>query len=350
MVLTAPKVFAVVTERLERELALVEARFSAELVSDLPCVNELVTHVERYRGKMLRPSLVLTSAMVASGLGEHAAGEPDGGQSNISEAHRTVAAVVEMIHMATLVHDDVLDEAQMRRQGRTVNDMAGNETAVMLGDYLFSHAYHLVSGLDQPTIARVLCEATNTVCEGELLQLANRNNWELDEPTYFQIIRRKTAALCGVSCRVGAMLSGATGRLTEALADYGMSLGVAFQIIDDLLDLTGDPAVVGKSLGRDLYKGKLTLPLIHHLHVTRQQQGRLAKALRELPPDAPAVLDGELLQEVPQLLAATQSLDYARQRARQCVTAACNSLDELPPGLSREFLQQVAEAVVTRKS
>ncbi len=342
MVLVAPKGSLIVAQWLERELALVEARFSAELLSDLPCVNELVSHVERYRGKMLRPSLVLTSSLVSGG------GEPS--ETTADEAQRTVAAVVEMIHMATLVHDDVLDEAQMRRQGRTVNELAGNETAVMLGDYLFSHAYHMVSSLERPAIARVLCDATNTVCEGELLQLANRNNWELDEPTYFQIIDRKTAALCGVSCRVGAMLSGANSRQVEALVDYGMKLGVAFQIIDDLLDLTGDPAVVGKSLGRDLDKGKLTLPLIHHLQLTRKERGRLATALSRLPKDGSASLDAALLREVPGLLAATGSLDYARQRARQCVAEAQKSLQELPASITRDFLHQVAEAVVTRKS
>ena len=342
MVLVAPKGSLIVAQWLERELALVEARFSAELLSDLPCVNELIGHVERYRGKMLRPSLVLTSSLVSGGH------EPS--DTSVTESHRTVAAVVEMIHMATLVHDDVLDEAQMRRQGRTVNELAGNETAVMLGDYLFSHAYHMVSSLGQPTIARVLCDATNTVCEGELLQLANRNNWELDEPTYFQIIDRKTAALCGVSCRVGAMLSGAGSRQIEAMVDYGMNLGVAFQIIDDLLDLTGDPAVVGKSLGRDLDKGKLTLPLIHHLEMTRSKRGRLAQALNRLPKDSSASLEGELLHDVPGLLATTDSLNYARQRARQCIADAQKSLSELPPSITRDFLHQVAEAVVTRKS
>ena len=345
MVLAAPKTFAVVGQFLERELALVEARFSAELLSDLPCVNELVGHVEQYRGKMLRPSLVLASALVCS---KHRTSDPE--ESSIDESHRTVAAVIEMIHMATLVHDDVLDEAEMRRQGRTVNDLAGNETAVMLGDYLFSHAYHLVSGLELPAIARVLCEATNTVCEGELLQLANRNNWELDESTYFEIIDRKTAALCAVSCRVGAMLSHSPEKHAQAMWEYGRNLGLAFQIIDDLLDLTGDPRVVGKSLGRDLYKGKLTLPLIHHLRITSNQNSRLAHVLQSLSSATPNLLEASFLNQVPDLLASTQSLEYARQRAKECIASARQSLDVLPACLTREFLHQVAEAVVTRKS
>ena len=241
-------------ERLAEELADIESRFSAELLSDLPCVNSLVAHVERYRGKMLRPMLVLVSGMASS---------PD--FRGLTDPHRVLSTVVEMVHMATLVHDDILDGAEVRRRGATINHLRGNETAVMLGDYLISHAYHLCSSLPGPVCSRLIADATNTVCEGELLQLANRENWSLDEPTYFEIIRRKTASLCGVCCRLGGILNDAPAAVEDGLYDYGEKVGVAFQIVDDLLDLTGSQDTVGKTLGRDLEKGKLTLPVIHHL-------------------------------------------------------------------------------------
>ena len=204
-------------------------RFRAELLSDLSCVNELAGHVERYRGKMLRPTLVLASA---------ASADPSLRDSN--EALIVVATVTEMVHMATLVHDDILDEAELRRRGATLNHLHGNEAAVMLGDYLISHAYHLCSSLEDPSVSRDIASTTNTVCEGELLQLANRNNWSLNERTYFEILHRKTASLCAACCRLGAKLAGADEVSVAALEAYGRKLGVAFQIVDDLLDLTGD--------------------------------------------------------------------------------------------------------------
>ena len=231
-----------------------EQRFRAELFSDLDCVNQLVEHIERYRGKMLRPTLVLVAA---------AACEPD--EPRGSERHRILATVVEMVHMATLVHDDILDDADVRRRGSTINHLSGNEAAVMLGDYLISHAYHLCSALDDQSVSRAIARTTNTVCEGELLQLANRNNWRLDERTYFEIIRRKTASLVGSCCALGASLSGAAAETVETLRTYGEKVGIAFQIVDDVLDVCGEPEVVGKTLGRDLEKGKLTLPVIRRL-------------------------------------------------------------------------------------
>ncbi len=309
--------YKAIGETLATELAEVEARFSAELVSDLACVNDLARHVERYRGKMLRPMLVLLSGMVV---------RPD---QPVADEHRTLAAVVEMVHMATLVHDDVLDEQDVRRKGSTINYLRGNESAVMLGDYLISHAYHLCASLDVQAAARLIARATNTVCEGELLQLANRNNWSLDEQTYFEIIRRKTAALCGVSCRLGAMQAGGDRAICDALDAYGEHLGVAFQIIDDVLDLTGDAQVVGKSLGKDLEKGKLTLPLIHCLEtapaVDRQ---RLLELLR-------AEGDDRLAEIV---LDCTGRFDRSRSQPRH----AAHRSSQVIPGSFRRFARAIA--------
>lgn len=332
----APPGGRAIRQRLGEELAEVEARFSNELLSDLPCVNTLVSYVERYRGKMLRPMLVLVSGMASSADG------------SVTDAHRVVATVVEMVHMATLVHDDILDDADVRRRGSTVNKLHGNETAVMLGDYLISHAYHLCTSLPSSLPGRQIADATNTVCEGELLQLANRENWALDEATYFEIIRRKTASLCGVSCRLGGLLSGATPEVVEGLYLCGEKLGVAFQIVDDVLDLTGDPSTVGKTLGRDLEKGKLTLPVIHLLRTASPAaRARVMSGLEGTPGHRPS--NPSRFDEAHRLIHQQGSLDYAMGLARNVIGEAKAGLALLPPTPARDLLLEMADAVITRK-
>ncbi|MEX0774604.1 MAG: polyprenyl synthetase family protein [Phycisphaeraceae bacterium] len=342
-------------ERLSTELAQVEALFAAEVVSDLACVNELVTHIERYRGKMLRPMLVLASGLVSLPAEQAAAPPIPAGlkpiEPALSHGHRVIATVVEMVHMATLVHDDILDEAQIRRKGATINQLNGNETAVMLGDYLISHAYHLCSSLGDPAVSMTIANATNTVCEGELLQLANRNNWVLDEATYFEIIRRKTASLCGTCCELGARLSGAEADVAASLYDFGEKVGIAFQIVDDLLDLMGDQDTVGKTLGRDVQKGKLTLPMIHHLART-DDSGR-AQVL-EILEDRSSMqqaegLEADTVRRIRARLAATGSLAYAHECARRLVEKARQSLEIVAHSPARVFLLDAADAVLTRK-
>ena len=334
-----------VSQRLEEELAQVDSRLAAELISELPCVNSLVAHLERYRGKMLRPMLHLVTAMACSPTGQ-----------DVTEAHRIVAAVTELVHLATLVHDDVLDEAQIRRRGATINHLHGNETAVMLGDYLISHAYHLCSALDSTTASRVIADTTNTVCEGELLQLTNSHNRNLDEATYFEIIRRKTASLCGACCRLGSLLSEAPPDLGTNLYAYGEKLGVAYQIIDDVLDLTGTEKTVGKTLGRDLEKGKLTLPLIHFLtSTTGPQQHQMLDLLPKGPdgnkPKALSVqsYDNDRAVKILRLLTDHDCVGYASQWANRLVEEAKTSLQGVPEGPAKALLIDMADAVLTRK-
>lgn len=336
--LIADRAHDAITEQLAIELAQVERLFVDELRSDLDCVNDLARHVERYRGKMLRPTLVLVSAMAAHPV--------DG----IHQHHRVIAAVVEMVHMATLVHDDVLDEADVRRSGLTVNHLRGNEAAVMLGDYLISHAYHLCSQLDRPDISRYIAETTNTVCEGELLQLANRNNWSLDEQTYFQIIRRKTASLCGACCRLGAIIGDGDEAVAKQMHEYGEKVGTAFQIVDDLLDLTGSEDTVGKSLGRDLYKGKLTLPLIHLLAASGGS-GRTQRLeqMRSLVGKSNGDVDAEVIDALRTAVDSAGGLDYARQAAADLVTEAKAVAGSLPDSPARALLLDMADAVINRQ-
>jgi octaprenyl-diphosphate synthase len=304
-------------------LAEVGKAFERQLASDLPPVNTLCRHVERYRGKMLRPTMVFLCGQAFGSVGER---------------HVTVAATCEMIHMATLVHDDVLDEAEVRRKGNTVNHLRGNEVAVMLGDYLISNAFHLCSRAGDPALNTRLGEVTNTLCEGELVQLSHREDLSLDERTYFEIVRRKTAVLIGACCELGARLSGAPEPAVAALGRFGEGLGIAFQIQDDLLDLEGREDVVGKSLGRDLEKGKLTLPVIIHLaQATGEVRERTVAAIR--------ARDGAaLLAE----LSASGSLAAARSRAEQLVASARAELAQVPPGAARDALDAAALAIVHR--
>jgi octaprenyl-diphosphate synthase len=333
--LLAPKSDEGVHNRLLEELAAVERMFADELRSEVSCVNALTAHLERYRGKMLRPTLVLATAMAASD------GEP------LRPAQRVFATVVEMVHMATLVHDDVLDEAQTRRSGATLNRLHGNETAVMLGDHLISHAYRLCSTLEQQEVALAVADTTNTVCEGELLQLANRGNWDLAEQTYFDVIERKTASLCGLCCRLGARLQGAPEATSDALERYGRRVGVAFQIVDDVLDLTGDEATVGKTLGQDLRKGKLTLPLIRALGTAPE---RAAQELREmLGAVADRALGDAEVARVGQLLQESGVVAAAHAEAEALVGRAKAELAVLGEGQARAMLQEMADAVLTRE-
>ena len=353
-----------IAENLREELSRVERRFVDELASDLPCVNRLVKHVERYRGKMLRPTLVLLSARAVQP--EAAISSPAGSNGSAGDAYcdrEVVAAVVEMVHMATLVHDDILDDADIRRRGATVNRLVGNESAVMLGDYLISHAYHLCNTLDRPWIGRAFSAATNTVCEGELLQLSNRRNWSLDEATYREIIRRKTASLCGVCCRLGARLQGVDDAAIRHLGRFGEQLGEAFQIVDDLLDLTGDEATVGKTLGRDLDKGKLTLPLLRMLAAVPENERASAAALLDRLSDAgsePTPANGDATpndaavradsRQLLNLLGQTGALDASFEQARCLVDRAKACLTEVAADSpARRTLLSMADRVIERR-
>jgi octaprenyl-diphosphate synthase len=322
-------------QRVQTELREVEARFAVELRSDLECVNHLTVYAERYRGKLLRPMLVFASALATT--------ETPG---EISDAHRVVATVVEMIHMGSLVHDDVLDEARIRRGGATINHLWGNEAAVMLGDYLLSHAYHLCARLEQPWVHMAIARTSNTVCEGELLQFANRENWSLDEQTYFQVIRRKTASLCGACCEIAASLNDSPA--AEQLYSFGEDVGVAFQIVDDLLDLVGDEGTVGKTLRRDLEKGKLTLPLIYHLRAARLQPR--AELLQIISGARQSPLDDAAMSHVRQLLEVSGAVEYARRRAQTLVEQACQRLEVLADGEAKETLVDLARALLVRSA
>ncbi len=327
------------TEEISRKLAVAyapiaaelneaERIFEAELGSRFPFVQQLVDHCADFRGKRLRPALVLLTGQACGGL---------------TPAHPVLAAVVEMIHTATLVHDDILDEADIRRHAATVNAEWGNETAVLLGDYLFTHAFHLAASLETTLACRWIGRATNLVCEGEMQQVNNRGNLALSEPDYLAIIRGKTAELTAVSCRLGAHYAGATSAVVEALEGYGRDLGVAFQIADDVLDIWGEESKTGKSLGTDLEKQKLTLPLIRLLAIAPPST---ASAVRRLLAEA----NPENRHELRPYLESSGALEYAWDRARHHTNQAAAALETLPDSLARTTLRNLAAYVVRRSS
>lgn len=311
---------------LQPHLRRVEERFNHELASRLPCVNTLVRHVSRFRGKMLRPMLVLLTGQACGRL---------------TDEHVTIATVVEMVHMATLVHDDVLDEAELRRKGATINHLRGNEAAVLLGDYLISHSYHLCSSLDSQFAARVIGRTTNEVCEGELLQIDNRGNVDLDERTYFEIISRKTASLIAACCLLGAKFAGADEPTSRQFERYGRSLGIAFQIQDDVLDLVGDSGVVGKTLGIDIEKTKMTLPLIHFMRTAPLEHRNLLRSLLLSP-------DLDKVEKIRNLIVPSDAIDHARDKAAEYVRDAQAALADLPDNPTLAALRTIAAYVISR--
>jgi len=312
---------------IREDLAAAQRIFDDELRSDLAFVSELCDTVRSYRGKMLRPALLLLSARATG---------------RVTPAHHTLAAVVETVHVATLVHDDVLDEADERRRRPTVRALAGNVAAILLGDYLISHAFHLCSSLDDQHASRRIGAATNMVCAGELLQNHARGSDRFTEADYLDIVRRKTGALTAVSCELGAYYANTGASVVAGARAFGMSVGVAFQIIDDVLDIVGDRDEMGKTLGLDVVLGKLTLPAIHCLAVgSPATSGALRRALRgEVPID---------MRQVKAWLEETGSVQYAVQTARGQVEEAVRQLEVLPCSDAKTALTGMAEFIIDRR-
>lgn len=309
------------------ELARARRRFDDELAGNLDFISELCDRVRAYRGKMLRPTLLLLTAKACRG---------------VTEAHITLAAVVEMVHVATLVHDDVLDLAHTRRKFPTVNATDGNQAAVLLGDYLISHAFHLCSSLPDTWACRRIGAATNTVCEGELMQIHHRGDLALSQGRYVDIIRRKTASLTAACCALGARYAGADEETVAGWERFGEDIGVAFQIVDDVLDYTGLEHEMGKTLGRDLELGKPTLPLIHAMSQTDQPYHTELAALLGNGTTASRERIGDLL-------ARSGSIDYAYQMAEDFVASARRHLDTALPGPARDALSRVTDFIIIRQ-
>ncbi|WP_233200267.1 polyprenyl synthetase family protein [Blastopirellula marina] len=310
---------------IEADLAQVEAILKREMSSKFPAVSDIVSYGYLLGGKRLRPALVLLCGQA---------------WSNLSGDHHKLGAVLEMVHTATLIHDDVLDGAETRRHLPTIHHRWGTESSVLVGDFLFTHAFYLASTLPTTLAARKIGQATNAVCEGELRQITTKGRFDLSEEEYLSIIEAKTAVLCECACELGTLYADAPEGAARQAAEYGRCLGIAFQIVDDLLDIEGDADSTGKTLGTDLAQRKPTLPLIHALKV----------ASPEVKKQMLAVLSEELpcAEKVQAWLEEFDSAAYARETAIRYVETALHSIAEWPTNDATTALRQLAEFVLKR--
>jgi octaprenyl-diphosphate synthase len=314
---------------LNDDLVLVEKQFKRDLESDVYMIRKVGEYVFASGGKRIRPMLLLLSARLAGYDGD----------KNIG-----LASVVEFIHTATLLHDDVVDSAVLRRGQESANAVWGNEASVLVGDFLFAKSFSIMVRVGNLEILQTLSDATTQMAEGEVLQLISTCDLDLDEAQYLNVIRDKTAVLISAACSVGAVLGGLEGAEKEALSNYGMTIGIAFQLMDDALDYIADEAEFGKAKGHDLEEGKMTLPLIH---VLRQCNLEERSALSEVVEKES--LGDEDLKYVVSLITQYGGIDYTRNRAVELALEAKQHLQVFPPSEAREALEIVADYVISRR-
>ncbi len=310
------------------DFAALDREIQAQLSSDIVLINQLGHHIVSSGGKRLRPLLVL---LAARGLGY------------TGDRHVAMAAMIEFIHTATLLHDDVVDASELRRGQDTANALWGNEAAVLVGDFLYSRAFQMMVEADRMRIMGVMASATNRIAEGEVLQLLNCHDPDTTEARYLDVIERKTATLFAAGTRVAAILADSDETTEKSLADYGQALGTAFQIIDDVLDYSASQGEMGKNVGDDLAEGKPTLPLIHAM---REGNAAQRQAIRE------GIEQGglERLDEVTAAIHATGALDYATAQAREAAEQALEALAPLPENDYTLALAELARFSVDRNA
>jgi octaprenyl-diphosphate synthase len=323
--LTAPSLEPI-RSLVARDMEAVDALIRRRLDSDVVLIRQVSEYIISSGGKRLRPALLLLSAGANGYSGPH---------------HHELAAVIEFIHTATLLHDDVVDESELRRGRRTANAAFGNAAAVLVGDFLYSRSFQMMVGMANMQVMEVLADATNTIAEGEVLQLLNVHNADATEGAYLEVIRRKTAKLFEAAARLGAVLAGADPAIQQGLANYGMHLGTAFQLVDDVLDYSGDHHETGKNLGDDLNEGKPTLPLIYVMQRGTPEQ---SQAVRD------AIENGgrDQFAVVMAAIRATGALDEAMAQARREADAARAALEPLAHSTYKDSLLDLAAFAVER--
>jgi len=304
----------------------VDAVIRKSLYSDVALINQVADYIISSGGKRLRPALVLLSA---------------GAFGKVETHHHELAAVVEFIHTATLLHDDVVDESALRRGRATANTLFGNAASVLVGDFVYSRAFQMMVSVQNMRVMEVLAEATNIIAEGEVLQLLNCHDADITDEAYLKVIHYKTAKLFEAATRLGAIICGASEQDEQAMAEYGMRLGTAFQLIDDVLDLSGESQNIGKNLGDDLAEGKPTLPLLFAMRNGSKDQSAVIRH---------AIEHGGLeeLAAVMQAVNETGALDHVRQIARNEVELACAAISHLPKTKHHQALISLAEFAVSR--
>jgi len=315
-----------IRELVTGELTRVDQTIVERLSSGVVLINQLGSYIINSGGKRLRPLLALLAARACDYQGD---------------AHIQVAAIIEFIHTATLLHDDVVDASDLRRGKETANAIWGNEASVLVGDFLYSRAFQMMVEIDQMRVLGILAETTNTIAEGEVMQLMNCNEPDTTEAQYIDVIQSKTAKLFEAATRLGAVLAIRDDETEDSLARYGMHLGTAFQLIDDALDYSSNSSDIGKNIGDDLAEGKPTLPLIYAMRNGSDEQKNLISE---------AIRSGGLenIHEVLQIIESTQSIAYTRQLARGEADNAINSLDCLTETPYKKALIELAHFAVER--
>jgi octaprenyl-diphosphate synthase len=314
---------------IETELKSVEMQFRKDLESEVSLIRKVGEYVLSSGGKRIRPALLLLSAKLCGYTGER---------------HVSLASVIEFIHTATLLHDDVVDNANLRRGIASANILWGNEASVLVGDYLFSKSFSIMVEDGDLDILRIMSSATTVIAQGEVMQLVSMSDLDLTEERYIEVVTSKTAVLLATACRAGAILGSASRESELALRDFGMDLGIAFQLIDDTLDYISSEEQFGKSIGHDLEEGKITLPLIHTLK--QCSEGERTEIAGILESEA---LGAAAFQRVNSLVHSYGGIEYAVQRAHEYVVRAKSRLDHFADSPGKTALLSLADYVVTRK-
>lgn len=308
------------------DMHAVDAVIRQQLHSDVPLVNQIAEYIISAGGKRLRPLLLLLIANAHGYRGTH---------------HHTLAAVIEFIHTATLLHDDVVDESSLRRGRQTANALFGNAASVLVGDFLYSRAFQMMVSVGSMRVMQILADATNVIAEGEVLQLLNMHDPEVTEARYLQVIRSKTAKLFEAAAQLGALLAGASEQDIEAAAEYGRSLGTAFQLIDDVLDYSGVASAIGKNVGDDLREGKPTLPLIYLLQHGTPAQRDLVRTCIENG-------DEQRFDDVLAAITHSGALDYTRRQAEIAARQAADAVSSIQASDFKDSLLQLCAFAVER--
>jgi len=323
------------TTAIETSVQLVAEDFQAvnkliadQLQSDVVLINQISKHIIHSGGKRLRPLLVLLAAKACGYSGN---------------GHISAAAIIEFIHTATLLHDDVVDESELRRGEPTANNLFGNAASVLVGDFLYSRSFQMMVELKNLTVLDRLANATNRIAEGEVLQLLNIHNAQTSEQNYFSVIDRKTATLFAAGTEIAGLIAGADEKNCTALAEYGTHLGFAFQLVDDLLDYQADADELGKSLGDDLAEGKPTLPLIRAMDTCDDNEKKIIQSAIE-------VGGKDYLDDVLTIMHKTDALEYTSIKAYELVEKAITALDSLPDSEYKNSMIQLADFSVKRNS
>lgn len=317
-----------VVELLKDEMSAVEEQIKTNLSSDVQLVSQVGEYILSSGGKRIRPMLLLLSARLCNYQGDK---------------HVELASVVEFIHTATLLHDDVVDSADLRRGNRSANSVWGNQASVLVGDFLFAKSFSVMVGSESLKILKILSDTTTQLAEGEILQLINTCDLEVDEPRYLQVVRDKTAILIAAACQVGGVLAGVDEQKELALREFGLEIGIAFQLMDDALDYVADEADFGKERGHDLFEGKMTLPLICAFAKSSDQEKEEISRIVEAEE-----LRAEDLNYVCELIDRHGGIDYTRQRAADRIALAKRQLELFPNCEARQALFDLADYVVTR--